>query len=392
MLSTYIPQAFIVAAQAEASIPWHKETVFGQTIGSLITAFAIVSLTMIFRRIVTHGLFVSLGELAKRTQNEYDDRLVSSLEAPVSTLLLFFGVYTAANVLKMDDAIDVFASRVFLGLTIMVVFWGLVRVLDVVADIFQEIAERKGSTIATFMPLIKKTTRLFVCMVGAVMVIDNLGYSISGIIATLGIGGAAFAFAAKDTIANLYGSLALALDRPFKVGDWIQVGDVIDGDVEEIGLRSTRVRSWPKTVLSIPNHVLANETINNWSEMPKRRVKQYVGVTYSTTADQMNTLVEDIRQLLKEDEGVQQDFILVNFTDFGDSSLQILVYYFTTSIKWLEHMDVRQRVNMKIMRAVEARGLSFAFPTRTLHLASAQGLGAASEPRLPGDFGPQAPR
>ena len=219
------------------------------------------------------------------------------------------------------------------------------------------------------VPLIKKAIRIFVLLIGIVMVIDNLGYSVGGLLATLGLGGAALAFAAKDTIANLYGSLALVLDRPFKVGDWIMVGKDIDGDVEEIGLRSTKVRTWPKTIMSIPNSVLANETINNWSRMPKRRVKQVIGVTYDTSPDDMDGLVEDIRNLLREDEDIEQEFILVNFTDFGDSSLNILVYYFTKTIQWLDYMDVRQRMNLKIMRAVEQRGLSIAFPTRTVHLA-----------------------
>ena len=159
---------------------------------------------------------------------------------------------------------------------------------------------------------------------------------------------------------------SLVADRPFKVGDWIQVGNKVDGDVEEIGMRSTKVRTWSKSLMSIPNKVLANEMIENWSKMPKRRVKQYIGVTYSTPADSMHDLVEDIKQLLREDEGVQQDFILVNFTDFGDSSLQILVYYFTSTTAWLAHMDIRQRVNIKIMKAVEGRGASMAFPTRSL--------------------------
>jgi len=156
-------------------------------------------------------------------------------------------------------------------------------------------------------------------------------------------------------------------DRPFKIGDWIQIGDKVDGDVEEIGLRSTKVRTWSKSLMTIPNKMLANEIIENWSKMPKRRVKQYIGVTYSTSPDTMDALVQDIRQLLKEDEGVNQDFILVNFTDFADSSLQILVYYFTKTTAWLEHMDIRQRINIKLMRAVEARGSSIAFPTRTVH-------------------------
>jgi MscS family membrane protein len=198
-------------------------------------------------------------------------------------------------------------------------------------------------------------------------VIQNLGYSVSSLLAGLGIGGLAVALAAQESLGNFFGSISIIADRPFKVGDWIQVGDRVDGDVEEIGLRSTRVRTWSKSQLTIPNKVMAGEIIENWSRMPKRRVKQIVGVTYETKPEDMGALVEDIRELLRADEDVHQEFILVNFTDFGASSLDILVYYFTKTTKWLEHMDVRQRINLKIMKAVNARGLSIAFPTRTVY-------------------------
>ena len=131
--------------------------------------------------------------------------------------------------------------------------------------------------------------------------------------------------------------------------------------------------------------------INNWSRMPKRRVKQIIGVDYDTKPETMEALVEDIRGLLREDEGVHQEFILVNFTDFGESSLNILVYYFTKTIAWLEHMDVRQRVNLKIMNVIEARGTSIAFPTRTVHLKGEILEKLAPGGKLPGDIGPTMP-
>ena len=190
----------------------------------------------------------------------------------------------------------------------------------------------------------------------------------TGILATLGLGTAAVALAAQDSIKNAFGTLMIVIDRPFQVGDWIQVGDKVDGNVESIGLRSTKVRTWPKTIISIPNGVLANEYINNWSRMPKRRVKQIVGISYDATAKDMEELVEEIRRILRNDSGVHQEFILVNFTDFGESSLDILVYYFTSTIAWLDYMDIRQRVNQQIMEAVNRRGLSIAFPARSLYL------------------------
>ncbi len=369
-----------------------ERPVFGDfTYGNLLWSFGIILLTFAFRNILTRLIFNRLKKLAARTKADYDDRMLEALEKPVSLFFLFLGIYLAISVLPVEDEVFNFFTLLFRGLSTFLVFWGILRFLDVFADILIKVSDVKGSTVGAFVPLIKKATRVFVIIVGVIMVIDNLGYSVGGILATLGLGGAAFAFAAKDTIANLYGSFALALDRPFKVGDWIMIGNKVDGDVEEIGLRSTKVRTWPKTVLSIPNNILANEMINNWSRMPKRRIKQVVGVDYGTKPETMDFLVEDIRQLLREDEGVDQEFILVNFTDFGESSLNILVYYFTKTTAWIEHMNVRQRVNLKIMNAIDARGSSIAFPTRTVHLEGEILENLAPDGKLPGDIGPDLP-
>jgi MscS family membrane protein len=362
------------------------------TLGQLSVCFGIILLTFVLRRILARMIFASLRKLAAKTKWVYDDNFLEALEKPTSMFILFTGVYMATVTLPLSAEWESLTSTLYRGASIFVVFWGLFRLTDVVIDILGHVSKSTGNdSFRGFGGLVKKSLRVFIIVVGMVMVIDNLGYNIGGIIATLGIGGAAFAFAAKDTIANIYGSIALALDRPFQVGDWIQVGSVVDGDVEEIGLRSTKVRTWSKTVISIPNAVLANEMINNWSRMPKRRVKQVIGVTYETNPETMEKIVEAIRELLRNDDGVQQDFILVNWTDFGSSSLDILVYYFTTTTAWLKHMDVRQRINGKIATAVADHGSSIAFPTRTLYLEGDVAQQLAGGVELPNDYGPQEP-
>ncbi|HEC13648.1 MAG TPA: mechanosensitive ion channel family protein [Acidiferrobacteraceae bacterium] len=166
--------------------------------------------------------------------------------------------------------------------------------------------------------------------------------------------------------------MMLLTDRPFKVGDWIQLDEFIDGDVEEIGFRSTKIRAWDKALISIPNKELAAKVIKNWSRMPKRRVKQVIGMTYSASAEKMEKLVAGIQDLLVTDPQVDQDFIMVRFTDFSAYSLDVLIYYFTKDIGWQAHLLAREHVNFKIMKLVEAMGLEFAFPTQTLHVESGQ--------------------
>jgi MscS family membrane protein len=199
------------------------------------------------------------------------------------------------------------------------------------------------------------------------MGIKSLGVDVGAVLTGLGIGGLAVAFAAQDTIANLFGSFVVVLDHPFRVGDYVRIG-AAEGTVEDIGLRSTRLRSADRTLVVLPNKTAAAETIVNFTRMPQRRIDQKLGLTYSTTPEQMEAVLADLRRILAEDPGVHQDFIVVNFTDYNASSLDIAITYFTADPDFRRHLAVRERINLKIMRAVAARGLSFAFPTQTFHV------------------------
>lgn len=342
---------------------------FGGNSGARLAMFFLLLLATFITRKIVVGIYRRwFHRAAEKTAWEFDDKLIPAMTGPIGAMVFVIGFFLSVSVLSFSPAMDVVILRVFQASTMTVLFWGLLKAVDVFAEVMVDVAKERDMGVYHFIPLIKKTARIFLIVVAVVLVVQNLGYSVGSLLAGMGIGGLALALAAQESLANFFGSVSIVADRPFKVGDWIQIGSRVDGDVEEIGLRSTKVRTWSKSLMTIPNKVLANEIIENWSRMPKRRVKQVIGVTYSTTPDEMEGLVEDIRQLLREDEGVNQDFILVNFTDFGDSALQILVYYFTSTTAWLAHMDIRQRVNLKIMKAVEGRGSSMAFPTRTVHI------------------------
>ncbi|MDQ8202751.1 mechanosensitive ion channel family protein [Pelagicoccus sp. SDUM812003] len=350
---------------------------FGGNSGLRLAMFFVLLLaTFVIRKIVV-AIYVSwFHRVAERTSWSFDDKLIPALTGPIGWMVYVVGFFLSISSLSLSTEVDLVILRIFQASTMTVLFWGLLRVVDVMAEVMVDVARERDMGVYHFIPLIKKTARVFLIVIAVVLVVQNLGYSVGSLLAGMGIGGLALALAAQQSLANFFGSVSIVADRPFKVGDWIQVGSRVDGDVEEIGLRSTKVRTWAKSQLTIPNKVLADEIIENWSRMPKRRVKQTIGVTYSTSPENMEGLVEDIRKLLREDDGVNQDFILVNFTDFGDSALQILVYYFTSTTAWLEHMDIRQRINLKIMKAVQGRGSSIAFPTRTVHL---EGVGLQKE-------------
>jgi MscS family membrane protein len=172
----------------------------------------------------------------------------------------------------------------------------------------------------------------------------------------------------------------LLTDRPFLAGDWIKSPDAnIEGVVERIGFRSTRIRTFEKTLISVPNSRLADFIVDNIARRPMRRVWITVGVTYDTTAEQMREAVRRIEAILKSHAEVNQEFFLVYFTDFGVSSLDIMVYYFTNTTIWADYLRIRGEVNLKVMESLEGMGLSIAFPTRTVHLVPAEDPGQRTE-------------
>lgn len=332
-------------------------------------AFGVLFAAFVLRTIILARLTRTIQTLTARTKTEADDVAARAVLGPLGWLIMWSGFFIAFRTLA--GAFPEFLSpstRVFrLGITVIIA-WTLFRLTDAASLLLADIASRTESDFDDqLVPLLRKTAKVLVALMAFVMVVQTLGYSVSGLLAGLGLGGFAFALAAKDTIANLFGSVTIFLDRPFKIGDWIST-DNADGVVEEIGLRSTRIRTFAKTLVSIPNQAIANEAIENHSLMPKRRVKMTIGVTYDTTAAQMAELVQRIETFLGEHPGIDQEFKLVKFQTFADSSLEIFIYYFSVSTDWTVHLQVRQDVNLGLMRIVEDLGLSMAFPTRTIHM------------------------
>ncbi len=235
------------------------------------------------------------------------------------------------------------------------------------------------------IPLLRKTIKVAVVTVVAIMVIQNLGYSVTSLVASLGVGGLALALAAKDTIANVFGSLVVFTDRPFHVGDWVEVAG-IEGTVEEVGFRTTHIRRFDKSGVTVPNSTFSSNPIINHSRRPIRRIKMTLGLSYQTSAGQMRGFLEKIRKLIRNHPDIDQGFNFVYLTEFGDSSLNLQVYCFTKSTVWTDFLAAQEDLLLSIIDLVEEHGLEIAFPSRTLYLreeAWERGL-----PKNPGLAGP----
>jgi MscS family membrane protein len=327
----------------------------------------IIVLVILLRHVVTKIVFHQLKKLAAKTETTLDDKLFPALEGPADMLVLVLGIFAALTVLPLSERVDRLVTNGATVATLVVLTWALIRAGGAVLAHLEEIAHEKQMTVATFMPLIKKTLFVVAVVLGLLVTAQSLGWPVMGLLGAAGIGGLAFALAAQDTIANLFGSFVVVMDHPFRVGDVVRIGTA-EGRVEDIGLRSTKIRTAARTLIVLPNKTVASEAITNYTRMPQRRVDQTIGLTYNATPDQMQTIAEDIRQLLRSDPGVQADSVLVHFAEYGDCSLNIHLVFFAVDPDWGRHMDLRERINLKIMRAVAARGLEFAFPTQTVLL------------------------
>lgn len=332
----------------------------------VISAVLLVG-AFLLRRIVTLIFFSQLKKVASRTRSTLDDKLLPAMEAPVATFIMVVGIFAALRVLKLSPASDLYIGY---GSTVafsLVVFWGLLRALSAVLDHASERALGKHLGIAAFMPWIKKTLITIFVIFGVLMVVQSLGFDVKALLAGLGIGGLAFALAAQDTLANLFGSIVVAIDQPFKIGEAVKIGPS-EGVVEDIGLRSTKLRTPAQNLIIIPNKTVAAEAIINNSRFVGRRVEQVIALTYHTSAEQMDAIVEDFRKLILAEAEVDPTSVMVFFRDYSASSMDIWVVYNAKDPDFPKHMHLRQRINLAMMRAVEARGLAFAFPTQTLHL------------------------
>ncbi len=285
-------------------------------------------------------------------------------------LIILIGITAAFVVLPLPTEPN-FHGFVFGSLKILFfinILFLLFKIIDIIVQYLEYLAKSTDSKLDNqLLPILRKALKTTIFIICSIWLIQNLGYNVTSLIAGLGIGGLAIALALQDTLGNFFGTIFIFLDRPFAVGDWIKV-EGTEGVVEDIGFRSTRIRTFPTTLVSIPNKTMASITIENCSKMPKRRVFQTIGLTYDADSKQIQQAVNSVKDIITNDDGVDKEVISVRFTEFADYSLNIIAYYFTKAVKYDEHFAIKERINLAIMDKLKELGLSIAFPTRTIYL------------------------
>ena len=335
---------------------------------NIIYALGILTSFLLFRVIFRKVVFAGLLKLTSKSKTDFDDNLLVSIQKPIDFLILIVGFFIAKDFIILDEDISSFLTTMVRSLFAFGIFWALFNALEPLSILVHKFTNKFGNELSDDITnFIIKTLKFLVVSIGFVAILQEWGYNISGFLASLGLVGMAFALAAKDTAANLFGSLVIFTDRPFKVGDWIKTPDV-EGTIENIGIRSTQVRTFAQALVSVPNAVLANSAILNWSKMGKRRIKMKLGLTYSTSSKTLKTIVDEIKTMLENHPDIHQETIHIYFTEFDDSSLNIFCYYFTNTTNWGEFLQVKEDTNFKIMEIVEKNNASFAFPSRSLYI------------------------
>ncbi len=348
--------------------PFLSENLWGIPLANLIAAILILALFLLFRRLFTYIFMGALQKLAKRTVNFYDDRIISGLKKPISFAFIVIGLHLFFLLtFKETETI----KKILNSLILFDLFWALIAITDALRGMFHHATSKFNPDLAKEMgDFILKIVKIFIGGIGLATILQVWGINVTALIASLGLGGLAFALAAKDTAANLFGSFAILADKAIRIGEWIRVENV-EGVVEDIGMRTTKIRSFEKSLITIPNSIVANAPIENFSRRRVRRIKMHIGLVYDTTEAQMQRIVTQIKEMLKTHEGIaKNETLLVNFDEFGDSSLDIFVYTFTNTPSWERYLAIKEDVNLKIMKIVEMNDSAFAFPSRSIYVES----------------------
>lgn len=345
----------------------------GSAYSKWVTAVLVVLIFGVVRKIFTKIIYTQVCNGLEKTKAKSAMRFWENFKIPIGRIIILAGVYIAISYILKTDALLEFdqSESVLLKLiksTIIIEiasgFYRLIGQNSILFDKITGVAQIEASKILE--PFISKILRFIVIVIASSAIAELFGYSMDTIIAGLGIGGVAIALAAQDTLSNLLGGIIILFDKPFDIDDWINCSG-IEGIVEDISFRSTRIRTFEKELIYVPNAIMSKEAIVNYSKRGIRRAKFKIGLMYSTTSSQMKKCVDSIEAYLKNNDSIDKDSILVRFDEFNNSSLDILIIYFAKTSDYQVYMGIKEEINLKIMDIVESEGLSMAFPSTSIY-------------------------
>lgn len=328
----------------------------------------IISILIVLAGIVVVKLLSLLSRkvlkpLVDRTANHVDNIVYYALEPPVKFAVMLLAIWIAIHRLVYPDSLVKYVDNAYRILIVLDLTWILARLSSALIDHYW--GRRANAHVHKMLPVVRRTILVLVWIIGLVTALSNAGVDINALWGTLGIGGIAFALAAQDTVKNVFGAITIFTDKPFGIGDTINVNG-LEGTVVDVGMRSTRILGYDRRITSVPNYKITDAQIVNISSEPMRRAMVKVGLTYDTGAEKMNRALEILRGLPTQVKNVSTNAsdITAYFSDYGESSLNVTFYYYIT--KQGNILEVMSQMNLAILAAFDREGLQFAFPTRTV--------------------------
>lgn len=347
-------------------VPGLGTEAFGNPVWQYLSFLVYVVLAFYVAKLLDWVIQKQLKRWAAKTETQLDDLLLELLRGPVKVIAFVVFLHIGLRLFDWPEWTSRFISN---GLKIVVacsLTYIAVKFVDLLTGLWQQrAAAQEGVVDHQLFPIIRKTLKIFVLVVAVLVTSQNLGMNVTGLLASLSIGGLAVGLAAQDTLSNLFGAVAIFADKPFRVGDRIQL-DTVDGTVESIGLRSTRVRNLDGHLVTIPNRTMANANIVNVSKRAKIKTVLNIGLTYDTPAERVERAVQILDEILRPHPKTAD--LLICFNKFESSSLNIQVVHWWKSTDFNEYALGFQQFNLELKRRFDAEGISFAFPTQTVYL------------------------
>jgi len=361
-LGHYLPDFFFEIRLLEVQL-W-------QWIGLMALAVAASLVSWVLASLIASVL----ARLLHRASSEIGERVVRVASGPLRLALTVFVFSGGKYLLNLAIAVNSVLASIENAFLIVAFTWVLLRAVDVASSMVEaRLREQQQGTAVTLLPPGRKAVKLFVVVIAVLAAFDSFGFDVTAVLAGLGIGGIAIALAAQKSVENLFGGATLYADRPVRVGDFCRFGDKI-GTVEEIGIRSTRVRTLDRTVVAVPNAEFANLQLENYTRRDRIWYHPTIGLRYETTPDQLRWVLVEIRKMLYAHPKVNPDPARIRFTGFGAYSLNLEIFSYVDVTDYGEFLEVAEDLNLRIMDIVEAAGSGFAFPSQTTYLEKGEGL------------------
>ncbi len=345
-------------------VPWLRAPLFDVPLWQYLAMIIYVALAFVLAKLVDYVLGVQLKRWAARTKTQWDDLVIGLLRGPVKVVAFVILLHVGFEVFPWPRWVAGYLSKALLIVVALSLTYVALKLSDTLLGYWaQRAAERSGDRLLDqhLLPVLRIGARVFVVIVAVLLTTQNLGLNITSLIASLSIGGLALGLAAQDTLANLFGAVAVFMDRPFRVGDRIRI-DTVDGTVESIGIRSTRVRSLDGFLVTIPNKTMGNAIITNITRRPSIKTEINIGLTYDTPTDKLKKALAILEEVYRKHPRTAD--LVVGFNRFADSALNIQVVHFWKGAEYKIYIADLQTLNIEIKERFAAEGIEFAFPSQ----------------------------